>query len=83
MTQQLYPKPPRKKKDKSGRRWRVDYDLIYDFGGSGTWSGYHRTKFGALVAAWYFKTLDSWGGTVLLTDQGENDGKESRNLRVR
>lgn len=64
---QLYPRecPAR---DKSGRRWRVDYDLAYDGGGC-RWSGYYRTRVGARVAAFWNFYVASWGGSAVLHEQ--------------
>ena len=61
---------PRKKyyRDKSGRRFRVKYDLVYD-GGSAEWDGYYRTYWGARVAAWWHQHFSSWGGTAILIDR--------------
>lgn len=64
----LYPRELRTYRDLSGRRWRVDYDLVYD-GGSSTWTGHYRTHRGARLAAWRNYHLSSWGGTADLTDQ--------------
>lgn len=66
---QLYPRSRSKyRRDKSGRRWRVDYDLTYD-GGGGSWSGYYRTKTGAKVSAWLNVYIKSWGGSAVLFQQ--------------
>lgn len=64
---QLYPKE-RKVKDKSHRRYRVDYDLAYDGGGS-RWMGYYRTSTGARIAAFWNYHFASWGGSAELVDQ--------------
>lgn len=65
----LYPKPPRKRRDKSQRRWRVEYDLAYDGGGDNEFTCYYRTKLGALIAAFFHQYIRSWGGSVVLFDQ--------------
>ena len=70
MSKQLYPRP-RREKDKSGRRWRVDYDLAYDGGGSGPFINYYRTRKGAKIAAFWNIHVSSWGGSAILTDQEE------------
>ena len=57
-------------KNKSDRRWRVVYDLVYD-GGGAYWNGYYRTLIGALVAKWWNLHFSSWGGTTLLIDQNK------------
>jgi hypothetical protein len=68
MGEMLYPKEPRRRRDKSGRRYRVDYDLAYDGGGS-EWSGYYRTHLGARIAAFYNYHLASYGGRAALYKQ--------------
>ena len=67
MSERLYPRPPRKRKDKSGRRYHVHYVLAYD-GGAGEWTGYYRTKLGARIAAYWNYKVASWGGSADLTD---------------
>ena len=67
MSERLYPREP-KVKDKSGRRFHVFYDLAYDMGGGGKWTGYYRTRLGAKIAAWWNVHLLSWGGTADLDD---------------
>lgn len=62
-----YPKP-RKERDKSGRRYRVEYDLAYDGGGS-EWIGYYRTRLVAAVAIRFNRHIASWGGTAVLYDR--------------
>lgn len=52
----------------SARRWRVDYDLAYDGGGT-RFTLYYRTRFGARWAAFWHEHVRSWGGTVKLYDQ--------------
>lgn len=64
MDKQLY-SWGRKQRDKSHRKWRVDYHLAND-GGGGRWSGYYRTKFGAKVAAFWNVKFASWGGSAVL-----------------
>ena len=49
------------------RRWRVEYDLAYDGGGS-AWTAYYRTRLGAVLARWWHYYLASWGGTAVVTD---------------
>lgn len=66
VSEKLYPKE-RPEKGMSRRRWRVDYDLAYDGGGS-RWSDYYRTRFGAKVSAWLNVRLRSWGGSAILFD---------------
>ena len=71
MSEQLYPSPSRearlerRRSRAEKRRYRVDYDLAYDGGGS-EWSGYYRTRAGAKVAAWWNVHVSSWGGTAVL-----------------
>jgi hypothetical protein len=67
MSQQLYPRPVREKPPLF-RRWRVDYDLAYDFH-SGEWSGYYPTRPIARIAAWWNVHVSSWGGSAVLVDQ--------------
>lgn len=62
-------------KKESDRRWRVVYDLAYDFGGSGEWNGYYRTLMGARIAKWWNLHISAWGGTALLIDQDQFSGK--------
>jgi hypothetical protein len=64
--QQLYPRPRREKIP--NRRWRVDYDLAYDGGGT-CWSGYYHWKILALIASFWNVYISSWGGTAILFDQ--------------
>ena len=66
MNEQLYPRPC-KLKDKSNRRWHVDYEITYDGGGS-NWSGFYRTYIGARIAAWWNVHVASWGGNAILYD---------------
>lgn len=68
---QLYPRP-RRERDQSKRRWRVDYNLAYEDGGS-YWSGYYHHKVLAMIATFWNVNLSSWGGTAILYDQ-ERDG---------
>lgn len=72
MPKQLWPKE-RKKKDKSGYRYTVMYDLAYDFQ-AGEWVGHYRTKIGAHLAAFWNVHIASWGGRAILFDT-----KESKN----
>jgi hypothetical protein len=67
VSERLYPKE-KQYRDKSGRRWRVDYDLAYDGGGT-SWKGYYRTRWGARVAAWWNYHFASWGGSAVLVEQ--------------
>jgi len=68
----LYPRPPRHRKDKSGRRYRVDYNnLVFD-DGEASWVSYYRTKVGAYVISWWKYYVASYAsGTVVITDQRE------------
>lgn len=68
MSEQLFPRPRRTPKDKSGRRWRVKYDLTYE-GGGGEWSGYYRSKTMSFVCAWFNVYVASYGGTAIRIDQ--------------
>ena len=72
MRKQLYPRPSRMR-DKSGRHWHVDYDLIYD-GGRTAWVGHYRTYAGARIAAFWNVRFASWGGNAILFD---NKGVDS------
>lgn len=67
--EKIYPRTPRKRRDKTGRRWRVDYDLAYEGGGDSQWSGYYRTRLGALISAWINEYVKSYGGNAVLYDQ--------------
>jgi hypothetical protein len=62
---QLYPNEKARwwEWDKSGRKWRVKYHLIYD-GGSAGWTGYYRTYIGARIAAGWNYHIASWGGSA-------------------
>jgi hypothetical protein len=62
----LYPHRPAR--DKSHRRWRIEYDLAYD-GGGGRWNGYYRTQLGARICAFLNLYVLSWGGGAILHDQ--------------
>jgi hypothetical protein len=62
----LYPRT-RRRRDLTGRRWYVFYDLAYDGGGS-KWVGYYKTKRGAKLAAWWNVNMSSWGGTAVLKE---------------
>jgi len=62
--EQLYPKH-RIKKDKSNRKWRIEYDLAYDGGGE-EWVGYYRTRLGAKISAFWNVHVSSWGGSAIL-----------------
>lgn len=63
----MYPKP-RRERDNSGKRWRVDYDLAYDGGGS-RFSVYYSSKRVARYCAWWNVKIGSWGGTAILVDR--------------
>ena len=66
----LYPKPPRRKKDRSYRRYRVFYkEMLIDGGGAVSWVGYYRWLWLARTAAWWNQNIATWGGEVTLTDQ--------------
>lgn len=66
----------RQKRDKSGRRWHVRYDLAYDGGGS-RWVGYYRTQVGAKVAVWWNRNVASWGGSAQLVDSHAKSVEET------
>ena len=76
MSKQLFQRPD---KPTPNRRWRVDYDLAYDGGGT-EWSGYYHTRPLALIAAWYHSYIGSWGGTAILFDQ--TDPTEAKSRRI-
>ena len=64
-----WPHPERaSRRDESGRRWRVEYDLAYDGGGEEFTRWYH-TEFGARVSIWWNRNISSWGGSAILIDQ--------------
>lgn len=66
----IYPKPPRARRVHSERRYRVRYSgMAVDGGGSVSWVGYHRTRIGARIAAWWGQHVTTWGGTVTITDR--------------
>jgi hypothetical protein len=48
-------------------RWRVDFDLAYDGGGS-AWTQYYWTKFGARFSMFWHKQIASWSGSAELTE---------------
>lgn len=65
----LYPKAAKKKQNqerKYHRPWRVDYELAYEGGDLGCWSGYYRTYTGARIAAFWNQYFASYGGTAIL-----------------
>lgn len=69
MGEQIYPKRPRRRRDLSHLRWHVRYEeMIYEGGGTSSWTGYHRTRLGALIAAWWHQKIASYGGRVTLAD---------------
>lgn len=78
MRERLYPSPSREARLErrqlraEKRRYRVDYDLAYDGGGS-EWSGSYRTRAGARVAAWWNVHVSSWGGTAVLETRERSD----------
>lgn len=75
MSNTLYPKPPRRRRDRSHLRWRVEYHhMVYEGGGTASWNGYHRTRLGAHIAAWWTQNVSSYGGEVTLTDQHDSAG---------
>jgi hypothetical protein len=63
---ELWPRPAKPVKAQVWRKWRVDYQLAYDGGELAMFSTYHRTKFGAYVAAWWHYNIASYGGTATL-----------------
>lgn len=64
---QLYPRH-RRFRDKSDRRWHVDYILLYD-GSEDMWVGYYRTNIGARIAAFWNTQIASWGGSAVLYEK--------------
>ena len=65
--ERLYPRlHPRR--DKSGRPWRVEYDLLYD-DGPHRWTGFYRSQTGARIAAFWNVHVGSWGGGATLSYQ--------------
>lgn len=82
---QIYPKARRVKRLPSARNrpWAVDYsDMIYDMGGSASWTGYHRTQIGAHVAAWWTQHITSWGGRVAVRARLTSDLTDEQRERV-
>jgi hypothetical protein len=55
------------KKNEYTCRWRVDFDLAYDGGGS-AWAQYYRTKLGARLSMFWNRFIASWGGKAELTE---------------
>ena len=58
-------KPPEDRPHR--RRYRVDYDLVYD-NGSQEFTRYYATKLGARIQVWLNMHLYSWGGEAVLID---------------
>lgn len=70
MGSRLYPKEPRQKRDLSHRRWHVHYtNMIGEMCELEPWTGYHRTRAVALIAAWWNQNIVTYGGTVTLFDR--------------
>lgn len=67
MTKQLYPKV-KKSLDHSHRRWRVDYNLTYDYY-TDEFTLYYNTYLWMRWCVFYNVKIASWGGTAVLTDQ--------------
>jgi hypothetical protein len=56
------------KKNEHTCKWRVDFkSLAYDGGGSGSWTQYYWTKFGARFSMFWNLHISSWGGNAELT----------------
>ncbi len=73
-SKKLYPKSPRPKKDRSYRRYRVDYkDMIMEGGGATSWTSYYSLKWWAYFCAWNNQYVLTYGGTVIFTDQWKKD----------
>lgn len=69
MADQIYPKPPRPKRDRSDLRWHVHYeDMVGEGSRLSPWTGYHRTRFGARIAAWWNQNISTYGGVVTIED---------------
>jgi len=70
MGDQILPRAPRNRRDKSGRRYRLDLtDIVYD-DGAHSWSAYFRTKWFAYLYAYYKYYISSYtAGSVVLIDQ--------------
>lgn len=73
---QLYPKlrkanPTRAEARKAGFNWRIDYALVFDDGRS-CFTIYYRTYLGAIVAAWWWEHVWSWGGSVILIHEKDS-----------
>lgn len=69
MSEHLYPKAERTKRDLSHRRWHVRYEgMIGEGCHLAPWTGYHHTWIGARIAAWWNQNIATYGGTVTLID---------------
>lgn len=55
------------KKNQYTCRWKIDFSLAYDGGGS-EWTQYYFTKIGALFSRFWHVYLASWGGRAELTE---------------
>jgi hypothetical protein len=68
--EELWPKKVKRSKqaEKAGRPWRVDYALTYE-GGQSTFWQYYRTRQGAILSAFFYKFVRSYGGTAILVHQ--------------
>lgn len=53
---------------KKRRRYRVDYNLLYD-GSQSEWSGYYRFRVSTWFAIPFNRFIQSWGGSAKVYDQ--------------
>lgn len=67
MGKQLYPKVS-KTKDTSHRRWKVDYNLTYDYY-TDEFTLYYNKYLWMRLCVFYNVKIASWGGSAILTDQ--------------
>lgn len=69
MSERIYPKPERPTRDLSHRRWHVRYEEMIGEGCHlSPWTGYHHTRIGARIAAWWNQNVRTYGGIVTIRD---------------
>lgn len=65
---QIFPRPPRKRPDRSHLRWRVEYsDMCYD-DGLGYFTKHYRTRTVAYIATFWETKIRAWDGKAVLFD---------------
>ena len=65
---QIFPRPPRKRQDRSHFRWRVEYsNMLYD-SGYDSFTEYYRTLTGAYIGAFWETKVRAWDGKAVLFD---------------